>query len=39
MFEKSSKKYIWSTLKNDPLFIIPIEEPSVNKQKEIAFKR
>ncbi len=33
------KENIWNTLRKDPLFIIPIEDPSINKQKEIAHRR
>ena len=33
------KKHIWETLRSDPVFSRPIEDPSVNQQKDIAIKR
>ena len=30
---------IWQTLRKDPLFVIPLEEPSIIKQKEMTLKR
>jgi acyl-CoA oxidase len=33
------KEHIWETLRNDPLFIRPSEEPAISVQKEICYKR